>query len=124
MEYSEDSRFCRYVLEESYVLAVHVGVDWAVIELDVCLSKEHPEAAVKAEGDWSAFRPAQLWFKQAKVDYQPSGARPSLDADDSWDYGSIDRFEIVGLDDFHIEGEFGALRLHAPDAYMKEFSIG
>jgi len=124
MDYPDDPRFKPYVLEDSYVLGVHVGMNWAVIELDACLSTEHPEPVGKREGEWAEFRPAQLWFKQAEIEYSPSGARPSLDAEDSWDYGHIHRFELRGSDEYLVEGEFGRLNVTARDVFVREFADG
>ena len=124
MHYADDPRFSRYVLENSYVLGVHLGVNWAVIELDACLSNEHPEGTAKSHDEWAAFRPLQLWFKQASIESVWSGAKASLDADDTWDYGEIDRFELHEDGRFEIEGEFGRLRGTAREIYVKEFSNG
>ncbi len=124
MHYSDDPRFSGYVLENSYVLGVHLGVNWAVIELDACLSNEHPEGTSNSNDEWAAFRPLQLWFKQASIESVMSGAKASLDADDSWDYGEIDRFDLSDDGRFEIEGEFGRLRGSAREIYVKEFSNG
>ena len=124
MRYTEDPRFSSFVLENSYVLGVHVGPSWAAIEIDACLSVDHPDADKKIEGEWAAFKPVQLWFKQATIDAQLSGTAPALSADDSWDYGEIDRFEVDDSGEFLIEGEFGRLSGNAREIYVKEFSNG
>ncbi len=120
MHYSEDSRFSGYYFEDSYVLSVNVGVAQAVLELEAVLSKDHPEFGLPNDGEQYRYKRVELWFKDATFDYRPSGAKPSWDADDGWDYGNVDSFQIETPNKYRLEGEWGTLEAVARTAFVKE----
>ncbi len=120
MNYSDDPRFKDYYFEDSYVLSVNVGSDRAVFELLAVAGKEHPDFRRPGPNEHHQYIRAELWFKNAALDYRPSGVKPSWDAQDRWDYGNIDSFRIEDPDTFMLEGDWGSLKAVARNAFVKE----
>ena len=120
MDYAEDSRFSGYYFEDSFVLSVNVGVSQAVLELEAVLSSDYPEYGPPKDGEQYRYKRVELWFKDATFDYRPSHAKPSWDADDRWDYGNIDSFEIEQPNKYKLRGEWGSLEAIAASAFIKE----
>lgn len=121
MKYEEDPRFCGYYFEDSYVLSVNVGFSQAVFDLDAVLTPQHPHYAAPLPDEFHCYRRAQLWFKDAfDISYDPSGAPPAWDANDDWDHGNIDSFEIDPPHGYHLAGGWGQLKLKALNAFVKD----
>ncbi len=121
MKYEEDPRFCGYYFEDSYVLSVNVGISQTVFDLEAVLTPEHPDYSPPKPGETYCHRRVHLWFKNAfDVQYEPSGTRASWSADDNWDYGNIDIFEIDPPHGYRLAGEWGELKLKAIDAFVKD----
>jgi hypothetical protein len=120
MDYSDDPRFKGYYFEDSFVLSVNIGLDQGVLDLEAVLSKDHPDFGPPNEGEQYPYKRVELWFKDAAFDYQPSGTKPSWDAEDRWDYGNIDSFKIEPPDIYCLEGEWGSLKARARSAFVKE----
>ena len=127
MRYDGDARFLDYYFEDSWVLRVDVGPDWAAFELEAVLAGSHPDFGPPEPGKHYRYRHAWLRFQDATdVQYMPSGAPPAVDGDGALDYGNIDCFEIKQpvppdlRERFALEGEWGKLTLRAARSFVEE----
>jgi hypothetical protein len=114
--YDELPGFATYVLEESFVLDVSARPGVVEFRLEVVLTPEHAEYVEPDAETYLCYRDGWLRFEEVtEVRWGGQGAPPATDASGAVDYGHIDsmRFE-AGV--FELEGDWGAMTVHAADA--------
>lgn len=103
-----------YYLEDSYVHRLQLDGDELVFDIDVVLTKSHPEYAAPKPGEQYCYRLGHLSFRRPRqVSFVGSGPfRPTQDPDGSTDFGNIDALDLAG-GRYRITGDWGVIEVEA-----------
>lgn len=97
------------VLEESYVLGIHIEPYRLRLNMDFVLAQGHPLYRYPESGDFACYRKGALILNQFReISWHASGLRPSVDAAGDYDYGTVDEFHQGG-NFWKFVGDWGVL---------------
>jgi hypothetical protein len=105
------------VLEESWVLDLHVSETTATFDLEAVLTVEHPQHRPPRPGEFYTYLRASLEVTgREPLIFQPSHAPPAVDAAGTAGYGQIDSFRPLHADNARWEliGSWGRLVVAGP----------
>ena len=115
-DYTTLPGFADVVLEESWVLAVRALPAEVRFDLEVVLTKGHPEYTSPKDGEVESYRRGSLRFVGVtRLLWEEQGLPPAIDAADAEDYGHIDSMRHAdGV--FHLDGDWGRMSVTAERA--------
>lgn len=119
-KYHEQIECLKHIyLEDSFVLGLIEGENSIEFELEAVLTPEHPSYLPPKPNEQHCYKKFVLRLDGcSNVDWLRKSLRPTTDANGEVDYGNIDHFGIAE-DQFHLEGDWGEVRLRCADVSLR-----
>ena len=110
--YTELSGLKDVFLEDSFVLAIKEEPARITFRVEAVLTPQHPCYRPPGVDEQYCFSKGDLIFSEiSDVTWTRRSTEPFIDAKDEPDWGGIDEFDRVHLNEYLVEGHFGSVHI-------------